>query len=50
MSREYDNHPVINEAIEAAVPLTVELRWRQSASIEELADRGGRLHIRHFAE
>jgi hypothetical protein len=38
MSHEYDNHPVTNEAIEAAVTLTVELRSRrQSASIEELA-------------
>jgi hypothetical protein len=38
MSHEYDDHPVTNEAIEAAVTLTVELRSRrQSASIEELA-------------
>ena len=38
MPHEYDDHPVTNEAIEAAVTLTVELRSRrQSASIEELA-------------
>jgi hypothetical protein len=38
MSHEYDGHPVPNEAIEAAVTLTVALRsQRQSAPIEELA-------------
>ncbi len=38
MSHEYDDHPVTNEAIEAAVTLTVELRSRrQLMSIEELA-------------
>ena len=38
MSHEYDDYPVTNEAIEAAVTLTVELQSRQqSASIEELA-------------
>lgn len=38
MLHEYDDHPVTNEAIEAAVTLTVELRSRrQSESIEELA-------------
>jgi hypothetical protein len=38
MPGEYEDHPATNEAIEAAVTLTVELRSRrQSVSIEELA-------------
>jgi hypothetical protein len=38
MPHEYEDHPIANEAIEAAVTLTVELRSRrQSMSIEELA-------------
>ncbi|MFL5289298.1 MAG: hypothetical protein ACJ8AW_52175 [Rhodopila sp.] len=38
MPYEYEDHPVTNEAIEAAVALTVELQSRrQSVSIEELA-------------
>ena len=38
MSHEYDDYPVTNEAIEAAVTLTVELQSRrQSAPIEDLA-------------
>jgi hypothetical protein len=38
MQHEYEHHPVTNEAIEAAVTLTVELQSRrQSVSIEDLA-------------
>jgi len=38
MPDEYEDHPATNEAIEAAVTLTVELQSRrQSVSIEELA-------------
>jgi hypothetical protein len=38
MPREYEDHPVTNEAIEAAVALTIELRSRQQlVSLEELA-------------
>ncbi len=38
MSRDYEDDPLTNEAIEAAVMLTIELRSRrQLASIEELA-------------
>jgi hypothetical protein len=38
MPNEYEDHPITNEAIEAAVTLTVELRSRrQSVTIEELA-------------
>ena len=49
MSHEYDDYPVTNEAIEAAVTLTVELRSRrQSASIEELATEAVELHIPHL--
>jgi hypothetical protein len=38
MQHEHDDHPVTNEAIEAMVSLTVQLRSRrQSVPIEELA-------------
>jgi hypothetical protein len=38
MPHEYEDHPVTNEAIEAVVTLTVQLRSRrQSVPVEELA-------------